>query len=131
MIKIRNLATAAISLLAVSAAVIAVPSSASASGLGTYCATLPEPANLCAEIISISTNVVTIRAYPPNYTFYGHFELQTPNHRTLNSITSTWNKGGVGNYFNNINGGIGTYCVHDWTYIGGGWETLGGICFTA
>jgi len=92
-----------------------------------------EPAcegNLCAEIISDESGVVTVRAWARYITFTGHFELQTPNHRTLNSIESTWHAGGTGNYFNNINGGNGTYCVTEWNKVLGGWNDIGYVCIS-
>ena len=88
--------------------------------------------DLCASTGERSTAVIaTIRAWPPNYGFYGHFELQTPNGRVYNSITSTWNKGGIGNYFNNIDGGAGVWWVTAWRMGSNGWENIGRVDLAA
>jgi hypothetical protein len=122
--KVKRLA-AAVALLPVSAALTLVsekPASAVAGGCG---------GDVCAEATHVSGNVVTIRAWARNSSFYGHFELQTPNHRTLNSIQSIWHAGGTGNYFNNINGGVGRYCVTAWEYFSGQYGEMGYTCFNA
>lgn len=88
--------------------------------------------DVCAVVIHANGNVATIRAYPPNYTFNGHFELQMPNHKVANSISSTWHQNGTGNYFNNFNGGRGPWCVTAWRpAAGGGWENIGYSCVQA
>jgi hypothetical protein len=74
---------------------------------------------------------VTIRTYAKSWTFYGHFELQTPNHQTLNSADSTWHPGTTGHIFSNVNGGIGTYCVTAWELQDAGWSNIGYVCFGA
>lgn len=71
----------------------------------------------------------TVRAYPPNYTFNGHFQLQTPNGKVFNSKTATWNQNGTGYHFKNIHGGRGRWCVTAWRpAVGGGWEKIGNTC---
>ena len=86
--------------------------------------------NLCAVITDDESGVVTVRAWARYVTFTGHFELQTPNHRTLNSIESTWHAGGTGNYFNYINGGNGRYCVTEWNKVLLGWNDIGYVCIS-
>jgi hypothetical protein len=130
MIRIRHLAAAATTLLAVGALVSAAAPSASAAT--TYCATSGHPTDVCAEVISVSNNVVTIRAYPPIHSFTGHFELQTPNHETLNSSGNVFYPvNGAGHTFSNVNGGVGYYCVTAWQYEGGGYSEVGYDCFGA
>jgi hypothetical protein len=86
--------------------------------------------NLCAKITNDESGVVTVRAWARYVTFTGHFQLQTPNRRSLNSIESTWHAGGTGNYFNDINGGNGTYCVTEWNKVIGGWNDIGYVCIS-
>jgi hypothetical protein len=104
-------------------AVAAIPASAAVRVCGD---------NVCEVVVQAAGNVATIRAYPPEFTFYGHFELQTPNGKTFNSITATWHQNGSGNYFNNINGGSNAdWCVSAWEPSGGGYERIGFTCTPA
>ena len=102
-------------------AATAVLTTAQSASAATQC-----QGNVCIATVRLSPSAVTVRTYPPQYTFYGHFELETPNGGVYNSITSTWHQNGSGNYFNNINGGTGWWIARAWQPSGGGgYELLG------
>jgi hypothetical protein len=122
--KVRMIAAAAMSVGALTAgALIATPANAST--------VFSCGGDVCAGWVGGPPSTPTIRVYPDSYTFYGHFELQTPNHKVFNSITSTWHAGGTGNYFNKIPGGAGTYCITGWLQTGTTFTNIGGGCINA
>jgi hypothetical protein len=67
--------------------------------------------------------------------FFGHFELQTPNHKTLNSPKDSLHRTGTNNNysFENVDGGSGQYCGTAWEYLGspGSYSQIGYVCFDA
>lgn len=122
--KVRTIAAATATAGAMVAGVlIAAPADAATY----YCG-----GNDCTAWISGSAADPTIRTYPDSYAFYGHFELQMPNSKVLNSGTTTWAAGGAGNTFKNADGGSGSYCITAWVQTGTtGYTKVGGECITA
>lgn len=87
----------------------------------------PCSGDLCAQIYSISPNGsdIQIEAWAELQTFYGHFELQTPNHKTYNSKNNTNKAGGIGHIFTVPYGG-GLYAITAWATSGsGGYNKIG------
>jgi hypothetical protein len=104
MSKIRLLTAAAALAACCGLSLVAAP--AASADTTYYCG-----GDVCGGITASSGNVATVRTYPPESTFTGYFQLQTPNNRSIDSITSTWHADGTGNYFNNFNTGVGQFCV--------------------
>src|SRR5438477_3934901 len=86
--------------------------------------------DLCADPYFLpASNVVDIEAWAWRSTFYGHFELQTPNHKVLNSDNETWIGGGANGWsFSNVVGGYGYYCVTAWKYSNRAYSKIGYTC---
>jgi hypothetical protein len=123
--KVRMIAASAVSIGALAAGALAATPANAAPVFSCG-------GNDCSAWVSGSATTPTIRTYPPSFTFFGHFELQTPNHEVFNSITSTWHAGGTGNFFNNIPGGSGSYCITAWEQTGTtGFTKIGGECISA
>lgn len=87
----------------------------------------------CAYVNSINTtnNTIVIFAYP-SVAFTGHFQLQTPQHTSLN-----YPKNGEKNFTSgqvapfSVPFVTGKYCFTAWKYLGspGDYTKIGGTCF--
>jgi hypothetical protein len=72
-----------------------------------------------------------IAVYADEYTFYGHFELQTPDHKTYNSPEDTTHRTGTNNLFYfGVKAGTGQYCATAWEGSNGDYEKIGYVCET-
>lgn len=124
--KARTIAVTAATAFALAAGMLIAAAPADAAG-ASNCGN-----NLCVIWTSGTSSTPTIRMYAADFTFTGHFELQTPNHKVYNSIESTWHYAGTGNYFNRIPAGSGTYCGTAWEQTGVNTYTkIGYACITA
>lgn len=106
--------------LALGAASFIAPTAASA--LPTACG-----GDVCFALNSIYGGFL---AWAPNYGFFGHFELQTPQHTVANSTPNEqWNVG-VRYLFRNQSHS-GYYCVTAWQLVGtNGYDKIGYTCMT-
>jgi hypothetical protein len=105
--------------LALGAASLIAPTSAWA--LATACG-----GDVCFSLNSIYGGFV---AWAPNYAFYGHFELQTPQHTVANTSNKQWYVG-VKTLFGNQSHS-GYYCITAWQLVGtNGYDKIGYTCMT-
>jgi hypothetical protein len=119
---IKKAALAAVPITAISAAMMATGGPASAA---SYC-----NGWLCAQVVAVSGNYVTIRETTSN-PFYGHMELQTPNHQDLNSTPDLHYAAGNFHTFYSVDGGTGTYCATEWAWTNYKYVKDGYVCFSA
>jgi hypothetical protein len=116
-------------------AAFAVVSAAALFGVGATPA-LATPnfctGDLCMNVAGQSLSTLYIHMWAFNAKFYGHFQLQTPEHTSLNSTPNKWYyAGGSGPTFA-VPIVYGWYCGTAWRYNGGGSYTkLGYGCFIA
>jgi hypothetical protein len=86
----------------------------------------------CAYVDSINTNTNTmvIFAYP-TLSFSGHFQLQTPQHTSLNypSTDRAFTSGQIAPF--KVPFVTGQYCFTAWKYLGspGQYQKIGGTCW--
>jgi hypothetical protein len=87
--------------------------------------------DLCMNEAGQSINTLWIHAWAFTSNFRGHFELQTPEHTTLNSAQKEYYAGGSGPTFS-VPVVYGWYCGTAWRYNGGNSYTdIGYECFVA
>jgi hypothetical protein len=85
--------------------------------------------NLCMGNINGNANNPDVAMHADEYQFYGHYELQTPDHRTFNSADHLWGTGTGSNHaFGSDKGGNGKYCGTAWENNGNGYDKIGYIC---
>jgi hypothetical protein len=89
--------------------------------------------NICMGTSDDDPENPDIAVHADEYEFYGHFELQTPKHKTFNSRTSLWRTGpSNGVYFGiEARDGKGKYCGTAWDgdeHVG--YKKIGYICKT-
>lgn len=78
---------------------------------------------VCEAISSVYSVSATIHVWA-NVTFYGHFELITPQ-GYQNSGTGTWSRGGTGVYFGAER--YQTYKAIAWEYLNGKYYNIGTV----
>jgi hypothetical protein len=85
--------------------------------------------NACAGVAATSGNsVIRMNVYPPEVQFTGHYQLQTPDHQSLNTIDVHWNFQQVRTM--SLISPHGSFCVNGWVQTGpSSWQRSGGICF--
>ncbi len=107
--------------VALGAASLITPAVASAS-LPAACG-----GDVCFSLASIYG---TFFAWAPNYAFFGHFELQTPEHTVLNSTPNQqWAAGQEYQFHAGDHNGY--YCVTAWQLKGtNGYDKIGYTCMT-
>jgi hypothetical protein len=125
-VKIKKLAAAVAVTVPVSAAIVGTAQPAYAA-YPIHC----YGAFLCMQVQNINGNVATIKMWPNSISFYGHFELQMPNHRVGNSPQKEYYAGRTGYTFANWNGGTGKWCGTAWSYYGTGYRKLNYGCVSA
>lgn len=86
--------------------------------------------NVCAGWTGSASNP-DVYFHADEYNFYGHYELQTPNHKSYNTVDSS---NGVGPDNNKMisghSAGKGEYCGIAWELNGdGGFDQIGDVCF--
>jgi hypothetical protein len=121
---IKRAVFAVVSLAVVSVGMVATGGSASATSYPTYC-----NGSLCATVVAISGNEATIRE-TTSVDFYGHFDLQTPNHQLLHSGKDIAYNPGQFHTFYSVNGGVGTWCATQYGW-NGQYYKMGYVCFPA
>jgi hypothetical protein len=87
--------------------------------------------DVCGELTSSNSTTFDIRTWVPasGFSFFGHFELQTPEHTTFNTGQATWNPGGGGHTFQVPNRN-GQYCATAWERVSStSWENIGEVCW--
>lgn len=110
--------------LAFGAASFIAPVAASAASLPTACG-----GDVCFSQASLrQANFV---AWAQSYAFFGHFELQTPQHTVYNSTPNKqWNVG-VEHQFFPLPEVSGYYCITAWQLVGtNGYNRIGYTCMT-
>jgi hypothetical protein len=110
--------------LAIGAASLIAPAAASAASLPTSCG-----GDVCFSQAAIhKANFV---AWAQSYSFFGHFQLQTPEHTTINSTPNNqWNVG-VKHQFFPLPQVSGYYCITAWQLVGtSGYNKIGYACVT-
>jgi hypothetical protein len=89
--------------------------------------------DVCANVPSVGGGKITIRVWANYYSFVGHFELQTPNHKTYNTTPdTTWHSGGPAKSWT-LTDIYGQYCATAWQVAGGpgNYNQIGEVCWTA
>jgi hypothetical protein len=135
--KIRALAVTAVTVGVISGGMLTAEAASAAPYHGGVLTARATPdvvfycgGNLCAGWEGAAANP-TIAAYAAAASFKGHYEVQTPNHKTFNDADGP--KGaGAGNqfFFRNMAGGKGEYCVTDWQRLNNGtYNKIGYVCF--
>jgi hypothetical protein len=77
-----------------------------------------------------SYHQATFWAWAQTYAFYGHFELQTPEHTVKNTSNEQWNVGEK-RQFLNLPQDSGYYCITAWQLVGtNGYNKIGYACMT-
>ena len=77
-----------------------------------------------------SINRATFWAWAQSLSFYGHFELQTPEHTVKNTKNEQWNVG-VQRQFLDLPQDSGKYCITAWQLVGtNGYNKIGYACMT-
>jgi hypothetical protein len=111
----------------VSAGVLLGVNVAPASATPNFCA-----GDLCMNVAGQSINTLYIHMWANNAKFKGHFQLQTPEHTSLNSTPNIeYYAGGSGPTFA-VPIVYGWYCGTAWRYNGGNSYTkIGYGCFIA
>jgi hypothetical protein len=110
--------------LALCAASLIAPAAASASSLPTACG-----GDVCFSLASIYGTFV---AWASNHGFFGHFELQTPEHTVINSTPNEqWNVGVKHQFLQSGQKTSGYYCITAWQLVGtSGYRKIGDTCMT-
>ena len=109
--------------LALGAASLIVPTAASASSLPTSCG-----GDACFSQAAI--NQATFWAWAQSLSFYGHFELQTPEHTVKNTADEQWTVGAK-RQFTGLPQDSGYYCITAWQLVGtNGYNKIGYACMT-
>lgn len=112
--------------LALGAASLIAPTAASASilpNLTTSCG-----GDACFSQAAI--NRATFWVWAQSVSFYGHFELQTPEHTVKNTDNEQWNVG-VQRQFTGLPQDSGYYCATAWQLVGtNGYNKVGYACMT-
>ena len=101
------------------AVAVAAPVAATLGGGAAGIRRLPQGCggDLCMQVVAESGNVATIKMWAYSYRFYGHFQLQMPNHRSTNGPNNQWwYAGGAGYTFASWNGGVGQWCGTAYSY---------------
>jgi|GEM_PF-3649288 hypothetical protein len=119
----------------ISAGVLAGISAAPALAIPNHCGGSdpysPYYGDVCANVAAIGGGKIYIHVWAWNYPFTGHFELQTPNHKTYNSANKRYYAGGAGPTWP-LPDIYGKYCATAWQELsGGGYGEFGYVCFTA
>ena len=73
---------------------------------------------------------VDVVAHADEYDFYGHYELQTPSHKTFNTVDTTWRTGTNNNHYFGVQDVAGQYCGTAWEGSNGDYTKIGYICET-
>jgi hypothetical protein len=114
-------------LAVVSTAASAVASTTTTGQVTHTVGTDPCGGDVCEQIYSVnnSNGTYTIEVWAPTQTFYGHFELQTPEHKTYNSPDNTNHAGGLGHFFV-VPQQSGVFAATAWETSGnGGYNKIG------
>lgn len=109
--------------LAFGAASLIAPAAASANSLPTSCG-----GDACFS--QAAYHQATFWAWAQSYAFYGHFELQTPEHTVKNTSNEQWNVGAK-RQFTGLPQDSGYYCITAWQLVGtNGYNKIGYACMT-
>jgi hypothetical protein len=110
--------------LALGAASLIAPATASAASLPTSCG-----GDVCFSQAAI--HQATFFAWAQSYAFFGHFQLQTPEHTTINSTPNKQWDVGVKYQFLKLPDDSGYYCITAWQLVGtSGYNKIGYACLT-
>jgi hypothetical protein len=121
-VRLRRAVILPVACLAVGAAGIVAPAAALANP--TACG-----GDVC--FLQTSSHHAGFLAWADNYPFFGHFELQTPEHTVRNSTPNKQWSVGTQYTFGSLPQDSGKYCMVEWQLVGtNSYDEIGYACMT-